>query len=93
MRNPLLRQHGEPSLLNVIGLCSILLALGLFSLQAGEGPERTKFERPIMMDSNGPGTKLFVLAAWGTLHEFQVTKNSLEEFKSISLPPRSLPWT
>ena len=67
-------------------LCAILLVLGLLPLQAGDGPQGTKFERPIMMDSNGPGSQLFVLDTWGTLHEFQVTKNSLEEFRSFSLP-------
>jgi DNA-binding beta-propeller fold protein YncE len=67
-------------------LCTILLVLGLLPLQAGDGLQGTKFERPIMMDSNGPGSQLFVLDTWGTLHEFQVTKNSLEEFRSISLP-------
>jgi DNA-binding beta-propeller fold protein YncE len=72
-------------------LCAILLVLGLLPLQAGDGPQGTKFERPIMMDSNGPGSQLFVLDTWGTLHEFQVTKNSLEEFRSISLPSTLTP--
>jgi DNA-binding beta-propeller fold protein YncE len=86
MKNLRLRQHGGLSLLNVVRLCTILLLLGLFPLRAGDAPQQTKFERPIMMDSNGPGSQLFVLDTWGTLHEFQATKNTLEEFRSISLP-------
>jgi len=71
---------------NVPSLCSIVLLLGIFPLQAGEEPGRPKLERPIMVDSDGPGSQLFVLDAWGTLHEFRVAKNSLEEFASITLP-------
>ncbi|MGB7849094.1 MAG: SMP-30/gluconolactonase/LRE family protein [Candidatus Acidiferrum sp.] len=39
-----------------------------------------------MMDSDGPGSELFVLDNWETLHEFRVTNNSLEEHGSITLP-------
>jgi sugar lactone lactonase YvrE len=91
MRNLLLQRHGRHSLLNVMRRCSIVLVLSLFPLRAGEGPAPIKFERPIMMDSNGPGSQLFVLDTWGTLHEFRVTKNSLEEYRSISLPPTLSP--
>ena len=63
-----------------------MLLLGIFPLQAGEEPGRPRLERPIMVDSDGPGSQLFVLDAWGTLHEFRVAKNSLEEFASITLP-------
>jgi DNA-binding beta-propeller fold protein YncE len=88
MRNFIPEMLRRCSLVNVMK-CSLTLAVvGLFVLQAGQGPELAKFERPIMMDSNGPGSQLFVLDSWGTLHEFRVTKNSLEEYQSISLPPK-----
>jgi len=87
MRNLLSLRYGRYSLLKVMRLCSILLVSGFLPLQAGERPDQTEFERPIMMDSNGPGSQLFVLDEGETLHEFRVTASSLEEYRSISLPP------
>ena len=72
--------------MNASRLCSIMLVLGIFPLQAGQEAEHAKFERPIMVDSNLPGSQLFVLDAWGTLHEFRVANNSLEEYGNITLP-------
>jgi hypothetical protein len=87
MRNLLSLRHGRYPLVNVMRLCSILLVSGFLPLQAGERQDQAEFERPIMMDSNGPGSELFVLDAAGILHEFRVTGSSLDEYRSISLPP------
>lgn len=79
-------RHPRGGLLNLRTLCLILLALGL-APQAGAGADQMKLERPVMLDSNGPGSELFVLDASGSLHELRVTQNSLEEYGRISLPP------
>jgi len=73
-------------MLKAMRLCSILFVLGLFSPQAEQKSAQTKFERPIMVDSNGPGSELYVLDTWGTLHELRVTKDSLEELRNFPLP-------
>ena len=86
MRYFLACRRGWRSPVNVLSLCSIALVLELFPLLAGPAPEQPKFERPIMVDSNGPGSQLFVLDTWGTLRAFQVNKTNLEEFRSSSLP-------
>ena len=44
-----------------------------------------------MMDSNGPGTDLFVLDESGILHKFHVTQNSLQEYGSRALPAEFTP--
>lgn len=87
MKNLHALRRTRHSSLAVMRLCSILFALGFLPLQAGKWPEQAEFDRPIMMDSNAEGSELFVLDAGDTLHEFRVTGNSLEEFRSISLPP------
>ena len=69
----------------------MLLALGLFSVQAGQEAGTPKFERPIMMDSNGPGSVLFAVDTWGTLHVLRVSDKSLEESRSIPLPSSFTP--
>jgi len=86
MRNFPPTRHAWQSWQKVMGGCSILVLVGLFPSLSEEPPAQSKFERPIMMDSNGPGSQLFVLDNWGTLHEFRVTSSSLEEFRSIALP-------
>ena len=78
-------RHPRSGLLNLRALCLILLALDL-PTGAGAGAERAKLERPVMMDSNGPGSELLVLDASGILHELRVTQNSLEENRKITLP-------
>jgi 6-phosphogluconolactonase (cycloisomerase 2 family) len=57
-----------------------------FLLQPVAAQDRAKLERPVMMDSNGPGSVLFILDASGTLHEFHVTQNSLQEYGKVPLP-------
>lgn len=91
MRILFLRQFGKRLLLRVTSLFWMLLALGLFSLQAGQEAGTPKFERPIMVDSNGPGSEVFVLDTWGTLHELRVSEKSLEKSRSVSLPPSFTP--
>jgi DNA-binding beta-propeller fold protein YncE len=44
-----------------------------------------------MVDSNGPGSDLFVMDNWGTLHELHVTPSGLEQYRSIVLPPAFAP--
>ncbi len=68
----------------------ILLTFAL-ALQAGAGQDRTRLERPVMMDSNGPGSDLFVLDASSSLHELHVTQNSLQEYGKVSLPQELTP--
>lgn len=54
--------------------------------RAGFAADRTPFERPIMMDSNGPGSELYVLDESGVLHEFKVNGDSLAEYGHVSVP-------
>jgi hypothetical protein len=67
----------------------LILALAIFTAQIPASMAQFRFERPIMMDGNG--ADLFVLDIAGTLHEFHVTKDSLEEFHQISLPRELTP--
>jgi DNA-binding beta-propeller fold protein YncE len=53
--------------------------------------DRARLQRPVMMDSNGPGTDLFVLDESGTLHKFHVTQNSLQEYGRATLPAEFTP--
>jgi sugar lactone lactonase YvrE len=64
-------------------LSMLLLAL---APRAGFGADHPAIERPIMMDSNGPGTELYVLDESGVLHEFHVMENGLQEYGRVSAP-------
>ncbi|HZQ55550.1 MAG TPA: hypothetical protein VFB14_25355 [Bryobacteraceae bacterium] len=64
---------------------AVLLAL-VFAAQAGAAADHARFERPVMMDSDGPGNELYVLDDAGVLHEFRVSANSLSEFGRVSVP-------
>ena len=44
-----------------------------------------------MMDSNGPGSEVFVLDAAGRLHELRLTQNNLEQYGSVALPNEFVP--
>jgi hypothetical protein len=80
------RPHRRSSLVSVrVILSTVLLALLLIP-QSGAGADRTKFQRPVMMDSNGPGTELYVLDDSGILHEFNVSNNGLTEYGKFSVP-------
>ena len=46
-----------------------------------------KHERPVMMDSNGSGSELYVLDASSVVHELRVTDDGLQEHRRISLSP------
>jgi DNA-binding beta-propeller fold protein YncE len=81
------RQRSVPILL----AGCLALVLGLFTTVAQEVQNYSKFERPIMVDSNGPGSELFVLDTWGTLHVLRVTPTSLQESASVSLPAELIP--
>jgi len=80
-----LLSHPRRGLPYFSALCLNLLVLSSAgSAPAGEG--RAKLERPVMMDSNGPGSELFVLDASGSLHKLRLDADKLEEFGSFSLP-------
>jgi DNA-binding beta-propeller fold protein YncE len=77
--------HLRSRLSIISATCLVLLAIVLVP-QTGAGADRTKFEHPVMMDSNGPGSELYVLDDAGILHEFRVSDNSLEEYGRVSIP-------
>jgi DNA-binding beta-propeller fold protein YncE len=68
-------------------LCVTAFALAL-AARAGAGAEADAppIERPVMMDSNGPGSELYVLDDAGVLHAYSVSENGLSEFGRISVP-------
>jgi DNA-binding beta-propeller fold protein YncE len=74
-------------------MSSIALSLVLAAVLAAGAAlgQAQKLERPVMMDSNGPGSELFILDAAGSLHEFHVTQNSLQEYRKVSLPHELTP--
>lgn len=75
----------RPRLVNLLLLGIALLGLALTPC-AGFAAGGTSFERPIMMDSNGPGSELYVLDESGVLHEFKVGADSLAEYGRASVP-------
>jgi DNA-binding beta-propeller fold protein YncE len=78
-------RHSQDSLIRLGVLCVILLTVALVS-QLEAGQERIKLERPVMMDSNGPGSELFVLDASLRLHELRLMQNNLQQYGSVPLP-------
>jgi len=72
-------------LMHLRTLCLSLLALN-FATGAPAGDDRAQLERPVMMDSNGPGSELFVLDASGSLHKLRLVQDKLEEYGRFSLP-------
>lgn len=74
------------------GAISCLIAIACAGAPGNAAAQgRTRFERPVMMDSNGPGTELFVIDGSGTIHEFRVMANRLEEYGRLSLPHQFMP--
>jgi len=67
----------------------LILGLSLLTLQVGSGFAQTKFERPIMLDSSG--ADLFVVDVSGTLREFHIGQNHLDEYQHFSLPSTLAP--
>ncbi len=69
--------------LRTLGLSLFVLS---FATGIAAGDDRAKLERPVMMDSNGPGSELFVLDASGILHKLRLVQDKLEEYGKFSLP-------
>ncbi len=57
------------------------IVLGIAAAVAARGDER-----PVMIDSNGPGSAVFVLDASGSLHALRLTRTGLEEYGRFALP-------
>ena len=88
MRNVLLHFRGALCRLVATSTMAVLFAL---APQLGAGQDRGRLERPVMMDSNGPGSELFVLDASGGLHEFRVGQDGLQEYAKVALPEELTP--
>ncbi|HVU47551.1 MAG TPA: hypothetical protein VHD85_15570 [Terracidiphilus sp.] len=58
----------------------------VFTAAACAGAGTAMLEHPIMMDSNGPGTELYVLDDAGTIHKYRVSENGLSEYGRIAVP-------
>lgn len=67
-------------------LASLILLASIISFVAGVHANQRKRERPIMMDSNGSGSELFVLDAGAVVHELHVSDGGLQEHRIIALP-------
>jgi SMP-30/Gluconolactonase/LRE-like region len=66
-------------------LCAALLVL-MLAARVDAGAGQVKLERPVMMDSDGPGAELYVLDDSGVLHEFRVSDHGLAEYGRFSVP-------
>lgn len=71
-----------------VGAALLVFAAALGVCSAAQRPQ---LERPVMMDSNGPGTELYVLDDAGVLHEFRVQETGLSEYGRAALPPEFAP--
>ena len=69
--------------LGTLGLSLLMLSL---ATGAPAGDDHARLEHPVMLDSNGPGSELFVLDASGSLHKLRLAQDKLEEFGGFSLP-------
>jgi DNA-binding beta-propeller fold protein YncE len=67
----------------------LILGLSLALLHPFAACAQAKFARPIMMDSSGPD--LFVVDVSGTMHEFHISQNHLEEYRDFPLPSALTP--
>ena len=56
------------------------------ALLLAAGAKPAPVERPIMMESNGPGSELYVLDETGILHEYRVSENGLAEYGHLLVP-------
>lgn len=84
MRTPAFRRAIHSSALRLACAASLALALGA---RTGSGADRPELQRPIMMDSNGPGSELYVLDAAGVIHQFRVSESELSEYGRSAVPP------
>jgi DNA-binding beta-propeller fold protein YncE len=66
------------------GVAGAVLLTAAIGIRAASSQSR--IDRPIMMDSNGPGTELYVLDSSGVLHEYRVLEKTLAEFGESSMP-------
>ncbi len=79
--------RSQSPLLRIVAACiAPVFALIAFAARFPQDAARPALDHPIMVDSDGPGSKLFALDNWGTLHELNVTATGLDEFRTISLP-------
>lgn len=76
--------------LRLRALALLSLSCG-FATQVGAGQESMSLEHPVMMDSNGPGSELFVVDESGDLHELRVAQDNLHEYSRASLPHELTP--
>jgi DNA-binding beta-propeller fold protein YncE len=60
-------------------------------VHVGSAADRPQLQRPVMMDSNGPGTELYVLDDSGVLHEYRVLEKSISEYGRAGLPADFVP--
>lgn len=82
----------RPSAGVLTGAISFLIAVACAGAPRNAAAQgRTRLERPVMMDSNGPGTELFVIDGSGAIHELRVMANGLEEYGRLSLPRQFMP--
>jgi hypothetical protein len=77
MREPIRNRHTLFSACAFAVLVALLLAVNA---------KAVPIERPIMMESDGPGSELYVLDDTGILHEYRVTESGLSEFGHLSVP-------
>jgi DNA-binding beta-propeller fold protein YncE len=86
MNIPTFQQVASRVWLNLTFLLCMVSALGIFAAPLAKDAAPAKFEHPIMVDSDGPGTFLFAIDTWGSMHELRVNEKTLEESRSVSLP-------
>lgn len=84
MRRRAFTQAIRSSVLRLWALTMVGLSLGAGIARAADRPD---LQRPIMMDSNGPGSELYVLDAAGVIHQLRVSESALNEYGRSAVPP------
>jgi DNA-binding beta-propeller fold protein YncE len=77
--------HLRIRLARLAWLCAVALVITVPARAAGQA-NSALIEHPLMMDSNGPGSELYVLDNTGTVHQYRVAENSLTEYGKFSVP-------
>ncbi len=74
----------------------MLASAVVLAWQFGAAQDHGKIEHPVMVDTNGPGTDLFVVDSSDTLHQLRISQNALQEYSKASLPaeltPADMTW-